>query len=138
MFSLSRNFWLSTALMVPVGFALMVEMASSNTLIQAMVPDRLRGRVMSVYSMMFLGMAPFGGLAAGYAAERIGAPATIAGGGVICVAAAIVFRLRLPSMRVEARRLIVAQGLAGGEPPQEITGPGGEVPLRNYELGTRN
>ena len=78
LFSLSRNFWLSTALMVPVGFSLMVEMASSNTLIQAMVPDRLRGRVMSVYSMMFLGMAPFGGLAAGYAAERIGAPATIA------------------------------------------------------------
>jgi MFS family permease len=131
LFSLSRNFWLSTALMVPVGFSLMVEMASSNTLIQAMVPDRLRGRVMSVYSMMFLGMAPFGGLAAGYAAERIGAPATIAGGGVICVAAAIVFRLRLPSLRVEARALIVAQGLAAGEPPQEITGPGQEVPLRN-------
>jgi len=131
LFSLSRNFWLSTALMVPVGFSLMVEMASSNTLIQAMVPDRLRGRVMSVYSMMFLGMAPFGGLAAGYAAERIGAPATITGGGIVCVAAAIVFRLRLPSLRVEARELIVAQGLAGGEPPQEITGPGQEVPLRN-------
>jgi MFS family permease len=131
LFSLSRNFWLSTALMVPVGFALMVEMASSNTLIQAMVPDRLRGRVMSVYSMMFLGMAPFGGLAAGYAAEHIGAPATIAAGGVICVAAAIVFRLRLPSLRVEARELIVAQGLAAGEPPQEITGPGEAVPLRN-------
>jgi MFS family permease len=121
LFSLSRNFWLSTALMVPVGFSLMVEMASSNTLIQAMVPDRLRGRVMSVYSMMFLGMAPFGGLAAGYSAERVGAPATIAGGGVICVAAAIVFRLRLPSLRVEARELIVAQGLAAGEPPQEMT-----------------
>jgi MFS family permease len=121
LFSLSRNFYLSTVLMVPVGFALMVEMASSNTLIQAMVPDRLRGRVMSVYSMMFLGMAPFGGLAAGYAAERIGAPATIAGGGVICVAAAIVFWLRLPSLRVAARELIVAQGLAAGEPPQEMT-----------------
>ena len=121
LFSLSRNFWLSTALMVPVGFSLMVEMASSNTLIQAMVPDRLRGRVMSVYSMMFLGMAPFGGLAAGYAAERIGAPATIAAGGLICVAAAMVFRLRLPALRIEARELIVAQGLAAGEPPQEIT-----------------
>ena len=117
--------------MVPVGFSLMVEMASSNTLIQAMVPDRLRGRVMSVYSMMFLGMAPFGGLAAGYSAERIGAPATIAAGGVICVAAAMVFRLRLPSLRVEARQLIVAQGLAAGEPPQEITGPGDEAVLRN-------
>ena len=120
-----------SALLVPVGFSLMVEMASSNTLIQAMVPDALRGRVMSVYSMMFLGMAPFGGLAAGYAAEHIGAPATVAGGGVICVAAAIVFRLRLPSLRVEARELIVAQGLAAGEPPRRSRGRARRCRLRN-------
>ena len=78
MFSMSRSFWLSVALLVPVGYSLMVQMAASNTLIQAMVPDALRGRVMSVYSMMFLGMAPFGGLLAGYSAEHIGAPATVA------------------------------------------------------------
>jgi MFS family permease len=129
LFSLSRSFWLSVALLVPVGFSLMVQMASSNTLIQAMVPDRLRGRVMSVYSMMFLGMAPFGGLSAGYAAERIGAPATVAVGGAICVIAAAVFRMRLPKLRGEARELIVAQGLAAGDPPQEITGPAEQVPL---------
>ncbi len=56
-FSLSRNLWMSTALLVPAGFFMMMEMASSNTLIQSMVPDRLRGRVMAVYSMMFMGMA---------------------------------------------------------------------------------
>ena len=56
-------------------------MASSNTLIQAMVPDALRGRVMAVYSMMFMGMAPFGALFAGWLAERIGAPRTVALGG---------------------------------------------------------
>jgi MFS family permease len=129
LFSLSRSFWLSVALLVPVGFSLMVQMASSNTLIQAMVPDQLRGRVMSVYSMMFLGMAPFGGLSAGYAAERIGAPATVAVGGAICVIAAVVFRMWLPKLRVEARELIVAQGLAAGDPPQELTGPAEQVPL---------
>jgi hypothetical protein len=84
---------------------------------------------MSVYSMMFLGMAPFGGLWAGYAAERIGAPLTVAAGGMVCVVAAAVYRTRLPRLRIEARELIVAQGLAGGDPPQEITGPAEEVPL---------
>ena len=65
LFSLSRSFWLSAVLLLPVGFSMIVQMASSNTLIQAMVPDNLRGRVMAVYSMMFMGMAPFGALLAG-------------------------------------------------------------------------
>jgi len=119
LFSLSQKFWLSVAPLVPVGASIMIQMASSNTLIQAMVPDPLRGRVMSVYSMMFLGMSPFGGLLAGYHAERLGAPTTVALGGGICLTAAIVFRVKLPALRGEARRLIAAQGLAGGgEPPQ--------------------
>ena len=113
LFSLSHTFWLSVALLVPVGAAIMIQMASSNTLLQAMVPDALRGRVMSLYTMMFLGMAPFGGLFAGYMAERVGARATVAFGGAICLAAAIVFRVRLPALRSEARQLIVAQGLGG-------------------------
>ena len=84
LFSLSHTFWLSALLLIPVGGAMMVQMASSNTLIQAMVPDELRGRVMAVYSMMFMGMAPFGALWAGWVAERIGAPHTVAIGGVAC------------------------------------------------------
>jgi MFS family permease len=115
LFSLSHTFWLSVALLVPVGAAIMIQMASSNTLLQAMVPDALRGRVMSVYTMMFLGMAPFGGLLAGYLAERVGAPVTVALGGAICLVAAVVFRVRLPALRGEARQLIVAQGLGGVE-----------------------
>jgi MFS family permease len=122
LFSLSRTFWVSAALLVPVGFAMMIEMGSSNTLIQSMVPDRLRGRVMSVYSMMFMGMAPVGSLLAGAAADRIGAPWTVAAGGLICMAAAGVFSIWLPRIRVGARRLIVAQQMAGGDPPQEMTG----------------
>ena len=135
LFSTSRTFWLSALLLVPVGLSMMVQMASSNTLIQAMVPDELRGRVMAVYSMMFMGMAPFGALAAGWVAERIGAPHTVAVGGVVCLAGSAVFSVRLPALRGEARRLIVAQGLAGGDPPAEMTGPSDQVPLETRTAG---
>lgn len=130
LFAWSRSFWLSAAVLVPIGAAMMVQMAASYTLIQAMVPDHLRGRVMAVYSMMFMGMAPFGALFAGWMADRIGAPRTVAIGGGVAVVAAIAFRLRLPAIRPEARQLIVAQGFAGGDPVQEMTGPGQDVPLR--------
>ena len=120
LFSSSRHFWLSVALLLPAGFSMMLQMACSNTLIQTMVPDRLRGRVMAVYSMMFMGMAPIGALFGGALAHRVGAPITIAVGGVACIIAAIWFGRQLPALRVEARRLIVAQGLAGGEPVQEL------------------
>lgn len=121
-FAASRSFWLSATLLLPVGFSMMIENGASNTLIQSMVPDRLRGRVMSVYSMMFMGMAPIGSLLAGAAADRVGAPWTVAAGGLICAAGAGIFALRLPGIRVHARRLIVAQQMAGGDPPQEMTG----------------
>jgi MFS family permease len=121
LFSFSRHFWLSTFLLVPVGFCMMLEMSSSNTLIQAMVPDELRGRVMAVYSMMFMGMAPFGALFAGALADRIGAAITVALGAIACVGGAILFGLRLPNLRVEARQLILAQAAAGGEPSEQLT-----------------
>ena len=112
LFSFSRHFWLSTFLLVPVGFSLMVQLASSNTLIQAMVPDRLRGRVMAVYSMMFVGMAPFGALFSGILAHQMGAPRTVAAGGVVCIAGALVFRSVLPKIRAEGRQLILEQTMA--------------------------
>jgi MFS family permease len=124
LFSSSRIFWLSTVLLVPVGFAMMVQMASSNTLIQAMVPDRLRGRVMSVYSMMFMGMAPLGALSAGALAHHLGAPWTVAVGGAACIAAAIWFGRHMPSLRAKTRDLVLAQGMSGGSPAQEITSRG--------------
>jgi MFS family permease len=127
-FAVSRSFWLSCALLLPVGFAMMVQMGSSNTLIQTMSPDRLRGRVMSVYSMMFMGMAPFGAVLSGVIAARWGAPATVAGGGVICMVAAAAFGWRWPGLRPEARRLIAAAQMAGGVPPQSATG--GSVALK--------
>ncbi len=120
LFSFSRWFWLSVIFLLPCGYSMMLQMACSNTLIQAMVPDELRGRVMALYSMMFMGMAPFGALFGGAMANRVGAPITVAAGGVACVIGAIWFWRVLPDMRVEARRLIIAQGLAGGEPEQEL------------------
>ncbi len=124
LFSFSRIFWLSTLLLVPVGFCMMVQMASSNTLIQAMVPDHLRGRILAVYSMMFMGMAPFGALSAGVVAHHIGAPLTVALGGMACVVAAILFWTQLPTFRREARELVLAQGMMAGTPAQGATSEG--------------
>src|SRR5438445_5146488 len=98
-FSLSKNFWLSAVLLVPVGFCMMLQMSSSNTLIQAMVPDELRGRVMSVYSMMFMGMAPWGALIGGALADRLGAPVTLSMGAMACLGGAALFGVRLPKIR---------------------------------------
>ncbi|MFY9645045.1 MAG: MFS transporter [Terriglobales bacterium] len=120
LFSFSRSFWLSVVLLLPAGYSMMLQMACSNTLVQTMVPDQLRGRVMSVYSMMFMGMAPFGAFFGGALAHRLGAPFTVAVGGVACVFGAIWFGRALPALRIEAHRLIIAQGMAGGEPAQEL------------------
>jgi MFS family permease len=116
-FALSHWFWLSLVVLIPVGFSLMMQMACTNTLIQTMVPDHLRGRVMALYSVMFMGMAPFGAFLAGALAEKIAAPATVAIGALICVGAAVVFELRLPAFRRRARELIHAQGMTGAKPP---------------------
>ena len=120
-FALSRDFRLSALLLVPVGFFVMSQMASSNTLIQSLIPDAMRGRVMSLYAMMFMGMAPIGALVAGFLAARIGAPATLAGGGAICIAGALLFARHLPALRLEARQMIVELQMSAGAPPEEPT-----------------
>jgi MFS family permease len=108
-FAYARFFWLAAALLVVAGFSAMIQMGSSNTLIQSMTPDHLRGRVLSAYSMMLLGMAPIGALLAGVMAERIGAPATVAAGAIACGIGAVWFAFYLPGIRQEARELILAQ-----------------------------
>ncbi len=127
-FANSGHFWLSAALLVPVGFAQIVQSAASNTLIQAMVPETLRGRVMSVYTMMFMGMAPLGALLAGLLAGRYGAPAAVAAGGVACIAGAVAFGLNLPAMRPIGRQLIISQELASGDPTIAATEAAATVP----------
>jgi len=108
-----------------IGALAMIQMGASNTLIQTMTPDHLRGRVMAVYSMMFMGMAPIGALLSGVLADRLGAPFTVAIGGVIAIAGSFAFGLRLPALRSEARRLIMAQHMVAGDPADEVTAHGG-------------
>ena len=121
LFAFSTYFWLSVLLLLPVGYFIMLQMASSNTLIQAMVPDALRGRTMAVYSMMFMGMAPVGALLGGALSDRLGAPWTVAIGGLASVLGAWWFSLQLPKVRAEARQLIMAQGMAAGVPAEQMT-----------------
>lgn len=122
LFGMSRHFFASSVALVAVGFCSILQMATSNTLVQSMAPDELRGRIMAVYSMMFMGMAPIGAFGAGVAASAFGAPLTIVIGGLICFAAAGVFGWRLRFLRAQARELILAQQTEGGVPSQEITG----------------
>lgn len=121
LFSLSRWFWLSAAILVPTGMCMMLQMACTNTLIQSMVPERLRGRVMAVYSMMFLGMAPFGALFAGVAAGHLGALMTVRIGAVGSLLGAAIFARHLAGLRAEATRLLLAQGMVAGEPAEEMS-----------------
>ena len=112
----------------------MTQMAASNTLLQVLTPDRLRGRIMAFYSMMFMGMAPFGALGAGAAASRLGAPVTVAIGGGVSVAAGLVFAWRLPALRAGVRALLAAQEVVGGEPAEAATPA--QVVGRAQELGS--
>jgi MFS family permease len=123
LFAVSKSFWVSVLLLLPVGYFIMLQMASSNTLIQVMVPDALRGRVMAVYSMMFMGMAPLGALLGGVLSDRMGAPMTVAIGGVASIGGAWWFGTKLPKIRGEARRLIMAQGMQGGAPAEQMSTP---------------
>ncbi|MEI6048244.1 MAG: MFS transporter [Bacteroidota bacterium] len=96
MFSFSRSFALSLVLLVMVGLGMMLQMASSNTMLQTIVDDKQRGRVMSFYTMAFMGTAPFGSLLAGSVAKIIGIPNTILIGGISCILGALFFIRKLP------------------------------------------
>jgi MFS family permease len=94
-----------------VGFGMMQQMASSNTILQTIVDDEKRGRVMAFYSMAFQGMTPFGSLFAGELASRIGAPWTVVVSGILCVAAGLWFGVTLPSIRSVVRPIYVRLGI---------------------------
>jgi MFS family permease len=110
-FSFSRTFALSVVLLVVVGVGFMVQLASSNTIIQTIVRDDMRGRVMAFYTMAFMGTAPFGSLMAGVLASRIGAPRTILAGGLACIAGGLVFRRQLPRLRALVAPIYVERGI---------------------------
>jgi MFS family permease len=110
-FALSRWLILSIAMLMLTGGGMMVQMAASNTLLQTMVDEDKRGRVMSFYTMAFFGMMPFGSLAAGWFGQRIGAPATVAWGGAATLVAIGLFVRKLPELRRQARPTYVRLGI---------------------------
>jgi len=110
-FSFSRWIWLSLILMFITGIGFMVQMAVSNTLIQTIVDEDKRGRVMSFYTMAFIGTAPFGSLLAGSVAEKIGAPNTLLIGGLGCVIGALWFQRALPRLRQFVRPIYIEKGI---------------------------
>jgi MFS family permease len=116
LFGLSRNLWMSLALMLVCGFGLMQQMAASNTIIQTIVEENKRGRVMSYYTMSFVGMAPFGSLLAGSMAHWIGAPRTVMFSGACCILGALWFATRLRLIREQIRPIYRDLGIL---PPLE-------------------
>jgi MFS family permease len=110
-FALSRTLWLALPLLLVTGLGFMVHMAASNTLLQTLVDDDKRGRVMSFYTMAFMGTAPFGSLLAGALADRIGVPLTLIVGGAGCILGALWFARLLPSLRERVRPLYIKLGI---------------------------
>jgi MFS family permease len=115
-FSLSRIFLVSFLILVFAGFGMMVQMASSNTILQTIVDDDKRGRVMSLFTLSFMGMAPLGSLLAGSFAHWIGAPFTLLAAGVLCLGASFSFLWRLPRLRAMIRPIYVQKGILSNTP----------------------
>jgi len=110
-FSFSRDIYLSIGLMVFTGAGMMLQMASTNTVLQTLVDDDKRGRVMSLYIMSFMGTMPFGSFIAGTLASTIGAPLTVLSGAIICLTGATIFYKNLPSLRKHIRPVYIQKGI---------------------------
>ena len=117
LFGFSRVLWLSIVLMVFVGFGLMQSAAVTNTIVQSLVSEDKRARVMSYYTMAFMGAAPFGSLIAGAVAHRIGAPHTTLLTGTFCILGSIWFTVRLPQVKAAMRPIYREKGLI---PPPKL------------------
>ncbi|HYR84058.1 MAG TPA: MFS transporter [Terriglobia bacterium] len=118
LFGLSVKAWLSFLLMVPVGFSMMGLLAASNTIMQTIVEEDKRGRVMSFYTLSFTGVMPLGTLIAGTLASRIGAQMTVICEGALCIVAALWFSTRLSEIRRIVRPIYVELGIL----PEVATG----------------
>jgi len=128
LFSLSTNFILSMFLLLFTGFGMLMQMTASNTILQTIVDDDKRGRVMSFYTMAFMGTAPFGSLLAGALASKVGAPNTLLIGGVACILGALVFMRKLPVIRKSIRPIYIRLGIlpelaTGIQVASELTSP---------------
>lgn len=110
-FGFSTNLWLSMALMLITGFGMMQGLTTSNTILQTLVDEQMRGRVMSYYTMAFVGMAPFGSLLAGAMAHAMGAQRTVIVSGIACILGALWFWTRLRAIRTDMRPIYERLGI---------------------------
>ena len=110
-FGISKILWLSLAMMVFTGFGMLINIAAVNTILQTITEDDKRGRVMSFYTMAFIGLTPIGNLLAGILAESIGAPNTVIISGAVCILGAIIFSIKLPSIKLAARPVYIEKGI---------------------------
>ena len=108
---MSRWIWLSVLAMPVIGFGLLVQTAASNTVIQTLVEDRMRGRVMSFYSMAFMGMMPLGSLFSGLMSRLVGAPITMLLNGLLCMAGTLIFVRHLKTLRRQVHPIYVEKGI---------------------------
>ena len=108
---LSSSLWLTLMIMPVVGFGMIVQMAATNTLLQIIVDDDKRGRVMSFYSMAFMGTVPLGCLLAGALVPFVGAPLTVMAGGLCCITGALVFVYKLNNLRRMIHPIYVRKGI---------------------------
>jgi len=108
---ISRTPWLSLPLMLITGFSMMQMMAASNTIMQTILEEDKRGRVMSFYSLSFMGILPFGSLISGALADKFGAPTTVIGGGALCIVVATWFSMQLKHVRRIVRPIYVELGI---------------------------
>ncbi len=110
-FGFSKAMWLSMVLMLVIGYGMMQGLTASNTVIQTLVDEKMRGRVMSYYTVAFVGMAPFGSLLAGVLAHWIGAPRTVVLSGVACIAGSAWFWSQLKTIRRDMRPIYERLGI---------------------------
>jgi MFS family permease len=120
-FSVTRSVWLAAPLLAFAGAGFIIQAASTNTIIQTIVDEQFRGRVMAFYTMAFFGSVPVGSLISGIVATYIGAPTTIRLGGFVCIAAGLWFATRLPVLRAAVRPIYVMRGIIA---PPDVD-PGG-------------
>lgn len=118
-FALSETAWLSIVFIFLAGLGMMVQMAACNTILQTMVEDNMRGRVMSFYTMAFTGTMPFGSLIAGVLVEKIGAADTLIIGGSFCIAGAIIFYRKLPALKKLVHPIYVQKGIIPSPPTMQ-------------------
>jgi MFS family permease len=116
-FSLSRDLLFSLSMMLCTGFGIMSVVTSTNTILQTIVDEDKRGRVMSLYTMAFMGMTPFGSLIMGALASKIGAPNTLIIGGIVCIISSCLFLIRLPIIRKLMRPVYLEKGIIREFPP---------------------